>query len=74
MTPVALGWAGDPSFRSPMAVTVICGLMASTALSLFVVPVVFTLIDDAQVRLLQAPRQLMQRLAEWLTRTRKTAG
>jgi multidrug efflux pump subunit AcrB len=31
MTPVAMGWAGDPSFRSPMGVAVIGGLVVSTA-------------------------------------------
>ena len=48
MTPVAMGWAGDPSFRSPMGVAVIGGLCASTLMSLFIVPVVFTFIDDGQ--------------------------
>jgi len=74
MLPVALGWAGDPSFRSPMAVTVICGLMASTALSLFVVPVVFTLIDDVQSKLSRAPGYLGRRLAEWFARARSRAA
>ncbi|MDR2853500.1 MAG: efflux RND transporter permease subunit [Burkholderiaceae bacterium] len=47
MLPIALGLgAADPSFRSPMAITVIGGLMTSTALSLLVVPAVFTYIDD----------------------------
>ncbi|MCC6203063.1 MAG: efflux RND transporter permease subunit [Gammaproteobacteria bacterium] len=51
MTPVALGWAGDPSFRSPMGVAVIGGLFLSTAMSLFVVPAIYTVVDDAQQRL-----------------------
>jgi multidrug efflux pump subunit AcrB len=46
MMPLALGWGADPSFRSPMAVTVIGGLITSTLLSLLVVPAVFTYIDD----------------------------
>ncbi len=48
MLPIALGLSGDSSFRAPMGVTVIGGLVASTALSLFVVPVIFTLVDDFQ--------------------------
>ncbi|MBF8269395.1 MAG: acriflavin resistance protein [Gammaproteobacteria bacterium] len=48
MTPVAMGWAGDPSFRSPMGVAVIGGLIVSTAISLFIVPSVFTIVDDGQ--------------------------
>ncbi|MEO7774489.1 MAG: efflux RND transporter permease subunit [Steroidobacteraceae bacterium] len=46
MLPVALGLSGDSSFRSPMGVAVIGGLIASTGLSLFVVPVIYTLVDD----------------------------
>ena len=34
------------SFRSPMAVAVIGGLITSTVLSLLVVPAVFTYVDD----------------------------
>jgi multidrug efflux pump subunit AcrB len=48
MLPIAAGWSGDPSFRAPMGVAVIGGLIASTALSLFVVPVLFTITDDLQ--------------------------
>ena len=51
MLPIAMGWSGDPSFRAPMGVAVIGGLLASTALSLFVVPVIFTIIDDFQQKL-----------------------
>ena len=46
MMPIALGWGSDPSFRSPMATAVIGGLITSTLLSLLVVPVVFTYVDD----------------------------
>ena len=49
MLPIALGWgAADSSFRSPMAVAVIGGLITSTVLSLLVVPAVFTYIDDLE--------------------------
>jgi len=56
MMPIAIGWGSDPSFRSPMAIAVIGGLMTSTLLSLLVIPAVFTYIDD---------------LDQWLRRTRK---
>ena len=46
MLPVALGLGAEPSFRSPMATAVIGGLLTSTLLSLLVIPVVFTLVDD----------------------------
>lgn len=49
MLPIAIGWgAADPSFRSPMAIAVIGGLVTSTVLSLLVVPVVFEYVDDAE--------------------------
>ncbi|MBI5429801.1 MAG: efflux RND transporter permease subunit [Nitrosomonadales bacterium] len=47
MLPVALDMGmGDGSFRSPMAIVVIGGLITSTFLSLLVIPVVFTYVDD----------------------------
>ncbi len=52
MMPIALGIGTDPSFRAPMAIVVIGGLITSTFLSLLVIPVVFTYVDDliAKVR------------------------
>jgi multidrug efflux pump subunit AcrB len=59
MMPIALGLGvADPSFRSPMAIAVIGGLITSTVLSLLVVPAVFTYIDDVG----NAGRRLMRRL------------
>ena len=47
MLPIAIGWgSADTSFRSPMAIAVIGGLITSTVLSLLVIPVVFTYLDD----------------------------
>ncbi len=46
MIPITIGLHGDSSFRAPMGAAVIGGLLASTALSLFVVPVLYTLMDD----------------------------
>lgn len=48
MLPLALGYGGDASFRQPMAIAVIGGLIASTALSLIVVPVVSTYISSIE--------------------------
>jgi len=47
MMPIALGLGTDPSFRAPMAIVVIGGLITSTFLSLLVIPVLFTFVDDA---------------------------
>lgn len=51
MLPIALGMGADPSFRSPMAIAVIGGLITSTLLSLLVVPAVYTYVDDAEALL-----------------------
>jgi multidrug efflux pump subunit AcrB len=49
MLPIAVGLgAADSSFRSPMAMAVIGGLITSTVLSLLVVPAVFTYVDDIE--------------------------
>jgi len=48
MLPVAIGLGGDTSFRQPMAIAVIGGLITSTALTLVIVPAAFTLIDDVE--------------------------
>jgi multidrug efflux pump subunit AcrB len=49
MLPIAIGIGiADPSFRSPMSIAVIGGLITSTVLSLLVVPVVFTYMDDLE--------------------------
>jgi multidrug efflux pump subunit AcrB len=49
MIPIAFEWgSSDGSFRSPMAVAVIGGLITSTILSLLVIPAVFTFVDDGE--------------------------
>ena len=60
MLPIALGFGTDPSFRAPMAIVVIGGLITSTFISLLVIPVIFSVIDDVM---------------QWLRRvTRRKAG
>ena len=59
MLPIALGIGADPSFRAPMAIGVIGGLLTSTLLSLLVIPVVFTYVDD---------------MLQWLARMFRPAG
>ncbi|MCH4550057.1 efflux RND transporter permease subunit [Rhizobium changzhiense] len=58
MLPVALSLTGgDSSFRQPMAIVVIGGVMMSTLLSLIVIPVIFTFVDDLN----EALRRLVHR-------------
>jgi len=57
MSPIALGLGADASFRQPMAIAVIGGLLTSTFLSLLVVPVIFTFVDDFE----HAARRLFSR-------------
>ena len=63
MSPVALGLDSDVSFRAPMAIAVIGGLITSTVLSLVVVPVVFTYIAWIQAR---SPARSYRRVADAL--------
>jgi multidrug efflux pump subunit AcrB len=67
MLPIALGLGADASFRQPMAIAVIGGLLTSTALSLLVVPVVFTYVDRFRrlsARRLRRGRQVVLQRSE----------
>ncbi|MBF0095772.1 MAG: efflux RND transporter permease subunit [Magnetococcales bacterium] len=66
MLPVALGLGAEPSFRAPMAVVVIGGLITSTVLSLLFIPVVYTYIDDLLL--------VLRRLFAWLQHMNHRAG
>lgn len=46
MVPIALGLGAGSELRTPMAVAIAGGLISSTILSLIVVPVLYTLMDD----------------------------
>ena len=46
MVPAVFAGGSGAAFRAPMAVAVICGLIASTLLSLIFVPVMYSLMDD----------------------------
>ena len=48
MVPVALSLTGDSSFRGPMGITVIGGLIFSTVLTLLIVPASFSLAVDVE--------------------------
>ncbi len=48
MLPVAMGIGAGSEARAPMAISVVGGLITSTLLTLLVIPVVFTYIDDFQ--------------------------
>ena len=48
MLPLAMGWGAGSELRQPMAVGIIGGLITSSLLSLIVVPVLYTLLEDFQ--------------------------
>jgi multidrug efflux pump subunit AcrB len=60
MLPVAFSLSGDGSWRSPMGITVIGGLILSTVLTLLIVPASFSIADDIE-------RWLGPRLSRWFT-------
>lgn len=49
MVPIAIGIGAGAELRQPMAVAIIGGLLTSTLLSLVVVPVLYTLLEDGWV-------------------------
>ncbi|MCZ6507995.1 MAG: efflux RND transporter permease subunit, partial [Acidobacteria bacterium] len=51
LLPMALGLGDGAELRSPMAVAVISGLVVSTLLTLFVIPVIYSLIEGLKARL-----------------------
>lgn len=53
MLPIALGWGAGAELRQPMAVGIIGGLITSSLLSLIVVPVLYTLLEDYKLNLLR---------------------
>jgi multidrug efflux pump subunit AcrB len=60
MMPIALSLGGDGSWRAPMGVVVIGGLIMSTILTLIIVPASFSLAIGAE-------QWLAPRLKRWLT-------
>ena len=54
MLPIALGFGAGAELRAPMATAIIGGLITSTLLSLIVVPVAYTLVDDLRQRFRRA--------------------
>ena len=60
MFPIAIGWGSDPSFRSPMSIAVMGGLLTSTVLSLLVIPAMFTYVDDLAVWLQRIKAKVMR--------------
>jgi HAE1 family hydrophobic/amphiphilic exporter-1 len=52
MLPLALGRGDGSEWRAPMGIVSIGGLAASTLLTLLVVPVIYTLVDEAGAWLL----------------------
>ncbi|SES22482.1 efflux RND transporter permease subunit, partial [Sphingobium sp. YR768] len=64
MVPTVLGLGEGSEFRVPMALAVIGGLISSTALSLVLVPVVYEIIDDFEMR-------VRPRLARFITVPRR---
>jgi len=58
MLPVALGQGDGSEWRNPMGMIAIGGLATSTFLTLLVVPVVYTLVDDGQAKLTRLIRRV----------------
>ena len=64
MLPLALAIGEGAEQRAPMARAVIGGLITSTLLTLFVVPVVYALLDDAVKLRIRVPKWRREQMAE----------
>lgn len=53
MLPIALGYGAGGEARAPMGVAISVGMLASTALTMLVIPVVYTLFGGAQEKIRQ---------------------
>lgn len=62
MAPIALGIGAGAEARAPMAIAVIGGLITSTLLTLVVVPIVYSLIDNLQTRIFAGTSRSAERL------------
>ncbi|MDN5347526.1 MAG: hydrophobic/amphiphilic exporter (mainly bacteria), family [Clostridia bacterium] len=56
MLPIAIGIGEGAELQSPMATAVIGGLLTSTVLTLVVVPVIYTVLEDVRDRILRRRR------------------
>ena len=65
MLPLAFKLGEGGEWRSPLAVTVIGGLVTSTFLTLLVVPAVYTIVDDAQLLATSLPRRIRKLSQRW---------
>ncbi len=70
MIPLALGGGDGSEWRNPMSVVSIGGLMASTFLTLLIVPIVYTLVDDGQMALKRGLRAALDASLRQLGRNR----
>ena len=57
MMPIALGYGAGGEARAPLGVAVAAGMFTSTVLTLIVVPVVYTLFDAVQIRIVNLFRR-----------------
>ena len=53
--PMALGLGDGAEIRTPMAITVICGLVTSTLLTLLIIPTIYFILGRAGERFFQTP-------------------
>ena len=64
LVPMALGLGDGAEIRTPLAITVISGLIASTALTLIAIPTVYFVIDQLAARIWQRPAPLPRALPD----------
>ena len=69
MIPLSLGFGDGGELLAPMGISIIGGLIASTLVTLFLIPVLYAIIDDKQIKRARKRRRKAQRIkaleAKW---------
>ena len=69
MMPSALDFGTGSEMRQPMAIAIIGGLISSTLLTLLVVPVIYTILDDLKGKI--KPNKFLSKIVKFFTKKQK---
>ena len=73
--PMAFSWGQSSDLWSPLAITIVGGLLSSTVLTLFIIPTIYMLFEDlgAMPRKIQAKTRVLVEYLQTLLRRKGTS-
>jgi hypothetical protein len=74
MIPMAIGHGDGGEWRAPIGAIALGGMTSSTLLTLLVVPVIYTLVDDAQAIVMRAWSRVGRRVRGLAVRSPRVEG